>query len=537
MTAAITAAYEGLTVMILEKADQVGGTTAWSAGAAWLPGSRHLPPEADPGAPLDYLRNLVGNRLDLSVAKAMLEAGPAAVEFLEEKTAVRLRPFGGTDYRTDIAGASTVSRTLEPQPFDDRVLGPDHRLLPSPYPIFTIFHGMQTDREDLAALQDAFRTPRAFRHVVRLLARHYTDLARFGRSTRRLRGNALMGMLLKSALDAGVRIQLAANCRRLLLERNRVVGVEYAAEEGLATVAARRAVVLASGGFSANAAMRARHAPHADQHRGLPPSTNTGDGSAMAITIGARLAPDNLVDYCFTPVSRVTLPSGVDLKHPHFARDRCLPGCIAIGPSGRRFVNEGCSYHDFVLAMHDSGAVPAFLVCDHAFLRKYGLGLVRPSPFPYQKFIRNGYLTSAPTIAALARTLGVDSDAAVQTVEDINRFAVAGTDPAFGKGNDAHSRSQGDARHGPNPCLGSISAPPFYAIRIAPGDTGTTCGLLTNASAQVLGAGDRPIDGLYACGMDMNNPTRGAHPSSGSNIGPAIAFGYIAGRHMAAARG
>lgn len=533
LTAAVTAASMGLRVVVLEKADRVGGTTAWSAGAAWIPGSRHLVPEQDAEAPMIYLKALMGNRLDPSIVSAMLETGPIVVDFLEQNTSVRFGVFTGTDYRTDVLGASVSGRTLEPVPFDDRQLGSAHKLLRNPFPAFTIFHGMQVGRADLKDLQNALRSPRALLRTIRLLAKHYLDLARYRRSTRRLRGNALVGMLLKSAIDLGVEVRVGACCRRLLLHEGRVEGVEFEEDGNLVRLSVSRAVVLASGGFSADATMRLDYAPYADQHRGLPPDTNAGDGTRLAQALGARLADHNVFDYCFTPVSCLRLPSGKEVQFPHFARDRCLPGCIAVGASGKRFVNEGCSYHDFVVAMHDSGSVPAFLICDRKFLRKYGLGMVRPFPFPYARFVNNGYLVEAPSIAELATKLGTDPSETERTVLRVNGYAVTGVDLEFQKGSDVHSRSQGDPKHKPNPSLGAVASGPFYAVRLYPGDTGTTCGLVTNANAQILDDRDQPIEGLYACGMDMNNPTMGSHPSSGSNIGPALVFGYRAADHIA----
>ncbi|MBW7970139.1 FAD-dependent oxidoreductase [Bradyrhizobium sp. BR 10289] len=532
LTAAVRAAFLGLKVIVLEKADVLGGTTAWSAGAAWLPGSRHLADEANPDAASTYLRNLLGNGFDPPLIEAMLSTGPEVVEFLEAHTDVRFRAFGGTDYRTDVDGASLTGRTLEPAPFDDRAMGGAHRLVRGPFQGFTLFNGMQVDRADISNLSRAMTSSWALLFSALRLARHASDLVRFGRSSRRVRGNALVAMLIKSALALGVGLHTGAACAGLIRENGKVSGVKVLQEGEQIQLRARQAVVLATGGFSANSDWKTRHAPYAEHHRGMPPTTNSADGLRMALEIGARMASGNSSDYCFAPVSSTKLSSGGDALFPHFARDRCLPGCIAVGKSGRRFVNEGCSYHDFVLAMHSSGAVPAYLICDHQFLRRYGLGMVRPFPFPYGRYVRNGYLKRAKGIRQLASALEIDPEETERTVHRMNEYAVSGIDVDFRKGDDAHSRSQGDALHRPNPTLGPIEKPPYYAIEIVPGDTGTTCGLVTNADAQVLDSDNLPIDGLYACGMDMNNPTLGVHPSSGCNIGPALVFGFRAANNI-----
>lgn len=533
LTAAVRAAFLGLRVVVLEKADVLGGTTAWSAGAAWLPGSRHLAEESDPDAASRYLRHLLGNGFDAALIDAMLSTGPEVVEFLEANTDVRFRAFSGTDYQTDVEGASLTGRTLEPAPFDDRLMGASHRLIKGPFRGFTLFNGMQIDRDDISNLSRATTSPRALLFSLLRIARHGFDLIRFGRSTRRVRGNALVAMLVKSALALGVELRTNAVCAGLIRENGRIEGVT-GLQNGLPIrLRARKAVVLATGGFSANSDWRKRHAPHAEQHRGLPPLTNSADGLGMALEVGARLAGGNSSDFCFAPVSSTKLPTGEDATFPHFARDRCLPGCIAVGRSGRRFVNEGCSYHDFVLAMHESGSVPAYLICDHNFLRRYGLGMVRPFPFPYARYVTGGYLKRAASIKQLASALGIDPDETERTVRRMNEYAVSGVDIEFRKGAEAHSRSQGDGSHRPNPTLGPITNPPYYALEVLPGDTGTTCGLVTNADAQVLDSDNRLIDGLYACGMDMNNPTLGVHPSSGCNIGPALVFGFRAANSIA----
>ena len=253
----------------------------------------------------------------------------------------------------------------------------------------------------------------------------------------------------------------------------------------------------------------------------------------MALALGARLDEATLADRCLTPVSAYTTDGGREMRFPHFAFDRCKPGAIAVGRDGRRFVNEGLVYSDFGAEMHRAGAIPTFLICDHAFIRKYGLGMVLPAPFSFRAFIRRGYLTVADSIGGLAGKLGIDAAGLEATVARFNLYAQTGKDLDFGKGDDAYSRSQGDPAHEPNPCLGPIGRAPFYAIKLYVGDTATTCGLVVNTDAQVLDQDRRPIQGLYACGPDMANPTMGTNPSGGCNIGPALTFGYIAARHMA----
>ncbi|MGE0805185.1 MAG: FAD-dependent oxidoreductase [Burkholderiaceae bacterium] len=532
--AAIVADALGLNVLLLEKDAQVGGTSALSGGLGWLPGNHHVPPEADPAAPTTYLFNLLGERMDPAMIKAWFEGGAEAIRFLERHSAVRLRMAPGVDNRPEVPGAGMVGRSVYPYPFDDRQLGPAQSLIRQPLVVSTVFHGMQTDNEELHNLTRALQSPKAFLSSMRRLAKHYSDLLFYGRSTRRQRGNALIGMMLKSALDAGIALRVNAPVQRLIFDGKAVRGVVYRdAVRGEVQLRAR-AVVLATGGFSADPELRAAHTEFAEQHFGLPPSTNVGDGLRMALAIGARLAENNVSNFCHLPVSVLVRPDGQRQIHPHIRFDRCKPGSIVVDAGGRRFVNEASGYHQFVLGMQRARAVPAYLIGDHRFLRKYGMGLARPFPFPYRRFIRAGYLIEAPTLEALAGKLGIDAAQLSASVARLNEYARTGVDLEFHKGDDVFSRRDGDPAHaGPNPCLGPIGEAPFYAVKIYPGDSATICGLVVDSYARVLDRDDAAIEGLYACGMDMNNPSLGTHPASGCNIGPAIAFAYRAARHLA----
>ena len=117
-----------------------------------------------------------------------------------------------------------------------------------------------------------------------------------------------------------------------------------------------------------------------------------------------------------------------------------------------------------------------------------------------------------------------------------NAHARRGEDPEFGRGSTPYNRKQGDPAHGGvNPCVAPIEDAPFYAVKVLPGSFGTFAGLKTNGFAQVLRREDIPIAGLYAVGTDMASIMGGFYPSGGINLGPAMTFGYIAGRHAAGA--
>jgi succinate dehydrogenase/fumarate reductase flavoprotein subunit len=238
------------------------------------------------------------------------------------------------------------------------------------------------------------------------------------------------------------------------------------------------------------------------------------------------------------PVSLVPYRSGRTGVYPHIV-DRGKPGLIAVLADGRRFVNEADGYHDFVSAM--VAAVPpgeevaSWLVCDHAFQRRYPFGMSKPFPVPVWPYLRSGYLKTGRTLDELARACGIDPDGLTHTVKEFNRHARDGQDPAFGRGTTPFNRGSGDPDHGPNPSLAPIERGPFYAIKVLPGSFGTFAGLKTDRHARVLDRHGDPIPGLYAAGSDQANVMGGHYPSGGINIGPAMTFGYIAGRHAAAA--
>jgi succinate dehydrogenase/fumarate reductase flavoprotein subunit len=200
-------------------------------------------------------------------------------------------------------------------------------------------------------------------------------------------------------------------------------------------------------------------------------------------------------------------------------------------------VNEANSYHDFGQAMiaryGTADPLHAWLICDHRVLRKYGLGYVKPFPLPNRAHLRSGYLRRGATPEALARAIGLDPARLRATFETWNGPAREGRDPAFGKGETAYNRFLGDAAHRPNPCVAPLDRAPFYAIRLDLGDLGTFAGLRTDAQTRVLDAGGAPIAGLFAVGNDAASVMGGAYPGGGITLGPALTFGYVAGRFLA----
>jgi len=297
--------------------------------------------------------------------------------------------------------------------------------------------------------------------------------------------------------------------------------------------------VLACGGFPHDVARRKElfpHAPTGQEHYSPGPTGNTGDGLRLAEKVGGKVNTSLPHAAAWVPVSITTRKDGTKGVMPHFI-DRAKPGVIAVTADGKRFTNEGNSYHDFVKEMVAACAnrpeVSAYLICDHRTLRKYGLGCVAPFPLPIGQYLRTGYLKRGSTLAELAANTGISAAGLESTVREFNGHAQNGKDPAFGKGSKAYNRYQGDALHSPNPCLAPLEHGPFYAIKLVVGDLGTYAGLITDRSSRVLDGERHPISGLYAVGNDISSIMGGNYPGAGITLGPALTFGHIAGCHIA----
>lgn len=540
LSAALTAAVEGLSVAVFEKAEFIGGSTAVSGGAVWIP-SNHLMEgaghEDSREAVMAYLTTALGNRLRSDMIAAYLDNGPRMVEFMAAHTEVKFaaRPVS-PDYLSETPGASMGGRTIDPLPFDARALGRNFDKLRPPLHTFMVLGGMMVNTKDIKALLTAFSKAESFAHSARLVLRYARDRLSHRRGTRLLLGNALAARLYKSALDRNIPIFTKAAAADLVTDNGRVMGVRIELDGKVRTIHARAGVVLATGGFPASPTLRDEHMPHAEVHRTMAPQDNRGDGISMAVRAGARIETDNKGAGLWTPVSVMKLPDGGERLFPHLIIDRQKPGLIAVNQRGKRFVNEAVSYHEFVEAMHaDPDAVPAYLVCDARFLRRYGLGLVRAKYDRPDPFVRAGYLLTAPTIEGLADVLKVDRANLAEAVAGMNEAARTGIDRVFGKGSTRYNRYLGDPEHQPNPCLGPIETGPFYAVKVWPGDIGSATGLRVDDHARVLDASGQPIEGLFACGNDMNSVMAGHYPAAGITLGPALTFGYIAGQALARA--
>lgn len=546
LATAVAARALGLEVVVAESSAFIGGTTAWSGGELWVPANRwqrRSGREDSPGEAVRYLFAASEGHVPADVLRAYVEGAAAAVDFLVDLGAMQVEPMlDAPDYEMHLAGACPGGRTLRTVPFDGRKLGPDFQRLRSPLAAGVVLGGLSIAREDLVHIRSMTRSLRSAIHAGRLIGAH--ALHRAGglhRGARTTMGNAMIARFLAWLRAHSVPILTGTRLVRIQKEGERVTGAVVEQEALPVQIRARWAVVLATGGFSHDAEQqRARYGHVARGHRQLPlpPREVRGDGQRLALEVGGVLRNRATEPAAWTAVS-VVPGSPEPMLVPHFG-DRARPGIIAVLADGRRFTNEASDYHVFCKALIDACAnlaeTEAWLITDHAALRRYGLGRVGPAPALLGTALKSGYLIRGRDAAELAGKTGIEPQGLARTLETWNRMAASGRDAEFDKGESAFDRSSGDPDHGPNPCVAVIGRGPLYAIRIQPGNLSTFVGLDTDPAGRVRDRFGHPIAGLYAIGADAESVAGGSYPAAGITLGPAVTFGVLAARHIAETR-
>ena len=550
LSAALFAALQGAKVLVVERTDRIGGTTALSAGTTWVPGTQHAA-QVNPADTLEqariYLDAAVGERSDPDLRQAFLAHGRAAVDTLAQHSAVQYRPYPKhPDYISDLPGSTLNGRALEPLPFDGRLLGDLFRLLREPIPEFTVLGGMMVDRTDINHLLGMTQSWASFKQACRILLRHARDRLTYPRGTRLVMGNALVARLLYSlSQQAQVTLALNTHLTPVLSSANppegqgiHTVTLENGGDQRQIEVKA--GLILASGGFNRHPERRRQMLP------GIPPEWcpgapgHTGQAHDWAQALGAHYGQGALSPAFWAPMSLRRRGDGSQAVFPHFVMDRAKPGMLTVNAQGQRFVNESTSYHLFGLAMQAGGAapnLPAYLIADARALKAYGMGMVRPGAKGLAPFLADGYLTEGASLTELANKLGLPAGALEGSVAAFNQAADQGVDAAFHRGETAYQHNLGDPHWaGPNVNLGALQTAPFYAVKLVPGDIGAATGFQTDAAARVLGHNAQPIDKLYAIGNDMHSIMGGVYPAPGITIGPGLVFAYLAVKSALAPR-
>ena len=533
MTAALAAAHRGLSTLVVEKSGYFGGSTARSGGGVWIPNNYALQRARVPDSPDDaatYLTSIVGDEVPEDRRTAFLEHGPPMLEFVRDYSAADFMWVPEySDYYPEAPGGRAIGRSVEPRPVNGRIIGDELDRLHPPYAKAPA--GMVVTQADYRWMSLAMRTLRGPVIGLRVALGRLVNLLL--RRPMYAMGAALCIGLRKGLQDAGVPIWYDTDLAGLVLEDGRVVGARLLHDDGETEVRARGGVVLASGGFEKNLEMREQYGPSpitTDWTTGAP--SNTGGGIAAGIAAGADVA---LMDDAWWGPT-IPLTGG-----PYFClAERNLPGSIIVNSAGRRYTNEASPYVDAVHAMYDGEAtgvshVPSWMVLDQRYRNRYLFaGLGPRQPFP-GRWYKHGTVFRADTLENLADQIGISADGLRDTVAKFNEMARNGVDTDFHRGDSAYDKYYGDPTVRPNPSLGPIDHPPYYAVKIVPGDLGTKGGIVTDARARALRPDGSVIAGLYAAGNASAAVMGRTYAGAGSTIGPAMTFGYLAALDIATA--
>jgi 3-oxosteroid 1-dehydrogenase len=534
MAAALAAAEHGLDTVIIEKSSYFGGSTARSGGGVWIPGNRALRDagqvDADDSEQARlYLDAIVGDDVPKDRRDTFLERGPEVIDFLIEKTPLRLRWVPEySDYLPERPGGRPLGRSVEPVPMDGRIIGTDE--LDHLHPAYTKAPAnlIVTQADFRKISLGPLRTLRGTLTMLRVLVNRAISTLR-GRRMYAM-GNALTISLRKGLIDAGVPVHYDTELTGLLVEGGRVVGVRAEHDSAEVVIRAHRGVILGSGGFEKSDVLREKHLPSpTDADWSTAAASNTGAGIEAGIAVGA--AVDLMDDAWWGPT--VPLPSG-----PWFClAERNLPGSIIVNSAGRRFMNEALPYVEATHAIYAGEAtgvshVPAWMIMDQRYRNRYLFaGLLPRQPFP-GRWYKHGTVKRGDSLGALAEKIEVPADALEETVRRFNGFAESGVDEDYHRGESAYDRYYADPKVKPNPSLAGIRKGPFYAVKIVPGDLGTKGGIVTDVHGRALRPDGSVIEGLYAAGNCSSAVMGHTYAGPGATIGPALTFGYLAAEHI-----
>ena len=518
-TAAILAADNGAEVALLERADVVGGTTAISGGVLWLPNNHHM---AEAGIEdsredaLAYLNSLSLGMMDGELVETLIDTGPEMLRYMEENTPVSLHVFEGyPDYHPENPGGKPEGgRSLDNDLFPFEELGPwADRINHQPDAVFFPATMLEIDTKRIDDVPPDVMAERRARDM---------------RST----GQALAGSLIKGCLDREIPVHTATRARELILdESDAVVGVRAERDGAAWFVKARKAVVIATGGFEWNEELVKAFL------RGpmtAPTSTPENEGDGLLMAMGAGAALGNMSEAWWIPGIHVP---GDEMRGRTFARlilaERTWPRSIIVNRKGKRFMNEAANYNAVGHAFHtfDPNSfefinLPAWLIVDSRYqppIARHNVGPDAPD-----------WIRRADTLAELAAQIDVDPAGLEETLARFNEGVARGEDPEFERGVSAYDSYNGDRwEKAPFTTLGPIDTPPYYAAQIESGALGTKGGPKTNTKAQVLRATGGVITGLYAVGNAMAGATAMVYGGAGGTLGPGMTFGYIAGKSAA----
>ena len=540
LTSAIVACDAGANVLVIEKAPQFGGTSSSSGGGVWIPNNRYALAQGaqdsrdDARAYLHYVSP--EGKIDEELLETYITRGPEMIDYLHENTNwVRYRNLSHyPDYFPEAPGGKLGNRSMEPEPLHASALGDDFDRLSRQHPQTTMPGGVNFTQVEGAVLLAATRG--WFKLASKLLLKYLLDFPlrfRTLRDGRLTMGNAGVARLFMALKDRKVPLWLNSPMESLVTEGERVVGVRIKRNNRPYYIRAHKGVILAAGGFERNQRMREQYLPSPTEARWSAGNLyNTGDAIKAAQQLGAGTAQMNW-GWWFTTA---TVPG-----HPkaYLSQvEKSMAGSITVNKAGKRFSNESQNYVSFVsdmLAEHAN--TPSYMIFDANFRRQRPVAsaLIQGKFFPDwavpKAWWTPEFLSKANSLRELAEKVHIDPDTLEATVTTFNDYARVGTDPDFHRGDSNYDRYYADPAVQPNPCLGPLLKPPFYAVALYPGEMGTAGGLTIDSNARVLRDDGSAIEGLYACG-NTTAALLPAYPGPGSTLGPAMVFGYQAGKHV-----
>ncbi len=522
LSAAITAHDNGAKVLVAEKSDQFGGTTACSGGGMWIP-NNHLNVEKGVSdsreKALGYAKHLTKGRTSDELIEAYLDTAPQMLKYFAENTPLQVEISAMPDYHPEVPGGhgKDESRTVIPLLFCRGDLGESETNLRRNPTM-----GIPMTNSEMNEW-NAMGTPQNIDFEL-ISTRMEQGMVGFG--------EALIGFLYQACVDRDMELVVNTRGIELVVDDGSVIGLKAEQNGKEIYIKATKGVILATGGFEWDEELKAAFLPGPVTHPNSVPY-NEGDGLKMAMAIGAAIA--NMSEHWGWSSTRI--PGEEAMGKPlnrGILSERTLPHSIIVNQKGTRFCNEAASYNDMFKRLWDFNEnttefpnLPAWVIFDQHYKDSYAMITAMPGEEAPE------WIESSDTLESLAEKLGIDGNGLVSNVKRFNSNAEKGEDPDFQRGESAYDSLWGDWGHTPSHTLGTVEKPPFYAIPIYCGTLGTKGGPKTNTNAQVLNIFGNVIQGLYAAGNVMANVCGPAYWGGGATIGPAMTFGYISGLHAA----
>lgn len=469
---------DGNEVIVLEKGSMPGGSTSFSSSVVWSPANAVMTKEGLDDSLDEALEYIKGGSADTYVpelAEAFVNNVNPAIEEVTRLSGCEWALWGsGVDYRPDLPGAKKMGRALVP----------------------VVEEGKPT-------------------------------------------AGALSASLVAACNEKGIDTRLQTPAKQLITRTNdsgniEVIGVIASDGKSDIRIKARKAVVMAAGGFDWNEAMQVDYL-RVPARYSWGVATDDGDGVRMGMAIGSDLRF----------MSEAWLSAGYKELYEEAKQNRSAlgssttgdgmkPGVIYVNKHGKRFANEGSNYDSMgrTWSAQESAVeprgytnLPAYALCDSIAANNYALAAGEKGA-PGKPYV------AYDSLEELAAALDLPYEDLKATIDAFNENAAQGLDPEFGRGADTYSVEvpwNDTSKEGAFRTLAPLTDPPFYAAEIVPVMLGTYGGIRVDANANAVHVNGSNIGRLYAQGNCAGVGVGGAfYVGGGGTLGPALAYGHIA---------